>query len=144
MSDAYRFDIESQKWESLAPIEINGERRCVMAGNAVASEDGSILLLGGDTGETFSQAEKTNDKAEQAKLFESHPGFSSSIIRFDPVHQTYTVVGQMPHPSPVTTPCVVTKDGVILASGEARAGVRTPRVWRATLRPAQSEARGMP
>jgi hypothetical protein len=39
----------------------------------------------------------------------------------------------MPIPSPVTTPCVVWDGNVILAAGEARAGVRTPQVWKASI-----------
>ena len=131
LSDAYRYDIDSQSWRSLPPIEIGGQRRCVMAGNAVATDDGGILLLGGDSGETFAQAEKLQDKEQLAALFESHPGFSTSIIGFDPAHQTYTIAGQMPKPSPVTTPCIVMRNELIVVSGEARAGVRTPKVWRA-------------
>src|SRR5262249_51782903 len=91
------------------------------------------FLLGGDPGETFSKAERLHDPSELALLFESHPGFSSSIIRFDPMSQVYSLAGEMPQPSPVTTPYVVTRDDVILVSGEARAGVRTPRVGRPSL-----------
>jgi N-acetylneuraminic acid mutarotase len=107
---------------------------CVMAGTAIATPGGQILLLGGDTGETFSKAETLqNNKPEQIGVLEAHPGFSPRIIRFDPVRQDYKVVGSMPHPSPVTTPCVICGDKMILAAGEARAGVRTPKVWEAGL-----------
>jgi N-acetylneuraminic acid mutarotase len=118
----------------LPPIQISGKRICVMAGNALATTGGTILLLGGDTGETFSKAETLqNNKPEQIKVLEAHPGFSPRIIGFDPLKKEYKVVGSMPHPSPVTTPCVVSDDKMILAAGEARAGVRTPKVWEAGL-----------
>jgi sialidase-1 len=144
LSDAYRLDVISESWQSLPPILIDGSHRCIMAGNAVATDDGGILLLGGDAGETFAQAEKLQDKQELARLFESHPGFSTSVIRYDPARATYSVVGEMPHPSPVTTPCVVLRNEVILASGEARAGIRTPKVWRAMITSPDVQARGSP
>jgi N-acetylneuraminic acid mutarotase len=134
LSDAYQFDLARRSWKTLRPIEIDGKPRCVMAGNAVATSDGAILLLGGDSGEVFSCAEQLQDnKPEQMKLLESHPGFSKDIIRFDPIKLTCEVAGEMPQPSPVTTPCVAQDGSVILISGEARAGVRTPHVWRGVI-----------
>jgi N-acetylneuraminic acid mutarotase len=137
LSDAYCLDVRSQKWSRLPTIEIDGKPRCVMAGSAI-SVDGRILLLGGDTGENFSHAELLRNKGSQdelAKLMESHRGFSSSIIQFDPSTKAYSVIGRMPEPSPVTTPCGVWNDGVALISGEIRAGVRTPKAWLMKLHP---------
>jgi len=138
LRDAYRFDPRTNAWETLPSTP-----HCMMAGSAIASSDGKIILLGGDTGEAFAQAEqirraidRATDSSEQQALREklieasaNHPGFAGSIVEFDPIARSYKTIGSLPAPAPVTAPALLWDNNVVLLSGEIRAAVRSPKVW---------------
>jgi hypothetical protein len=118
----------------------------MMAGSAIASADGKIVLLGGDTGEAFMQAEqirfaidRATDSSEQQTFRErliaaskNHPGFAGTIVEFDPITRLYKTLGSLPAPAPVTAPALLWDNNIVLLSGEIRAAVRSPKVWLGT------------
>jgi N-acetylneuraminic acid mutarotase len=138
LTDAYRFDPGTNAWESLPSIP-----HCAMAGSAITLPSGKILLLGGDSGEAFIEAEKLRFAIESAadsqekeslreKLVEAsvnHPGFAATIIEFDPSTRTYRDLGALPKPAPVTAPALLWNNNILLLSGEIRAAVRSPKCW---------------
>jgi sialidase-1 len=138
LTDAYHFDPRTNRWESLPSIP-----RCAMAGSAITLPSGKILLLGGDSGEAFLQAEKlrfaidsaTDSQEKQslhAKLVEAsvkHPGFAGTIVEFDPSTRIYRDLGALPKPAPVTAPAMLWNSRILLLSGEIRAAVRSPNCW---------------
>jgi N-acetylneuraminic acid mutarotase len=154
LSDGFRFALATGRWEALPPIQPQGATapRCVMAGAAIVGAPGEILLLGGDPGGLFTTIEDlrhrigaTKDaeakkpvQAELEHLLDTHPGFTSDVLRFETSSRTYSrATFELPNPPPVTTtPCVASNGRLLLISGEIRPGVRTPRCW---VRDARSE-----
>ena len=138
----YRYDISQQKWESLTELPF-----VMSAGTGISTNDGRILLFGGDRGQAFQETEKLisqinaeDDPAKKAELirrkneFQSnHPGFSREILIYDINKVTWTHEGCMPYETPVTTTAIVWDDLIILPTGEIRAGVRTPVILRGKL-----------
>lgn len=117
------------------------------AGTGMATDTHSILLFGGDKGETFRKAEsliaaisleKDEVKKEELNqrkiaLQEGHPGFSNEVLRYNTLSDQWTVVGSAPFAVPVTTTIVRWGNAVLFASGEVRPGVRTPQILAAAL-----------
>ena len=118
----------------------------ISAGTGVAI-DHSVLLFGGDKGETFSRteqliaaisnatgsAERKKLEEEKARLQSSHPGFSREVMQYDLITGDITFIGAMPYESPVTTSAIRCGDHVFIPLGEVRAGIRTPYILKATI-----------
>jgi N-acetylneuraminic acid mutarotase len=146
LGDAYRYRVATGRWEALPAIRPEGASaggRCVMGGAAVAAGAHTMRLLGGDDGVMFTAleqirrqiaqagdgAERTGLEGKLREMLENHQGFSRDVVEYDAVSGRYSVVGVMPQPAPVTTPCVPWRGGLLMPSGEVRPGVRSPAVW---------------
>ncbi|MEZ5385214.1 MAG: hypothetical protein R3F13_06845 [Prosthecobacter sp.] len=97
-------------------------RVAVAAPNPAPVVDGNILIIGGDDGVNVNFEPKSE-----------HPGFPRSILFFDMKTQNWTTTGKVPF-SLVTTNTVHWKGKIVIPGGEARPGVRSPRVWSALLK----------
>lgn len=62
-----------------------------------------------------------------------HPGFSNEVCRYDTASGKLQCVATSPCPITVTTVAVPMSDGVIIASGEVKPGIRTPSLLRICL-----------
>ena len=136
-NDAWRFDFKKQQWEPLASLPYT-----LCAGTGAAYGNNAIYLFGGDRGETFHNTEEliaairsATDEVKKEELTraknilqESHPGFSHEILVYHPSDNSWSVAGQLPFDTPVTTTAIVWGNNVIIPSGEIRAGVRTAQI----------------
>jgi SSS family solute:Na+ symporter len=138
--DTWRFDPPTGDWTQLADMP---EPRVAAPGPAIPMGMSHLLIPGGDTGELFH---------EGLGLKDAHPGFSTSILAYHTVTDTWTSAGLLPvdhgpdpegNPeagtwAPVTTPVVEWNGQWIIPSGEIRPGVRTRHVLAAA--PADQKA----
>jgi len=136
------YDISANQWQEKAPLPY-----ALCAGTGIL-QDRHILLFGGDKGIVFNKAETliaaintTSDPVKKQemildknKLQSSHPGFSREIIAYDIDQDTWLVAGQLPYETPVTTTAVKWGNGILIPSGEIRAGVRTPKILKLKIR----------
>jgi cyclically-permuted mutarotase family protein len=134
---AYQFDISNNQWQEKQPLP-----HSVSAGTGIAVDKNSILLFGGDKGETFSKEERisvaisqeTNEEKkkeltkQKIELLQSHPGFTNDVLLYNAVTDTWKKINPLSVYSPVTTTVVKWGDDIVIPSGEIRAGVRTPGV----------------
>ncbi|MDO8538974.1 MAG: hypothetical protein Q7S40_00925 [Opitutaceae bacterium] len=125
-------------WKRLADLP---EPRAAAPSPVPFDQMGRLLVLGGDDGRL---ADKVNE------LRDAHPGFTAGILAYDALADTWTQAGELTkapgedpvrHPNrsrwpPVTTPVVPWYGGYVIASGEIRPAVRTPRVLMVTPVPA--------
>ncbi len=95
---------------------------CVMAGPAVALGQSHIFVLGGSDGEYFGRADELKD---------DHPGFFKNALAYHTITDTWIEAGPLPA-NHVTTTAVKWNDSIIIATGEVRPRVRSPKVYRAT------------
>jgi N-acetylneuraminate epimerase len=133
----YQFAIKDNQWTQKQSLPYK-----VSAGTAIATGSNHILLFGGDKGETFSREERLsamirNEKEEQKNkdlvkekiaLLEAHPGFTSEVLSYNTITDTWEKTNPLPSGSPVTTTAVKWGDAIIIPGGEIRAGVRTPKI----------------
>jgi N-acetylneuraminate epimerase len=59
---------------------------------------------------------------------EKHPGFSKTILAYDPQLDCWSEAGETPAPR-ATVPCVEWRGMFVIPSGEVQPGVRSPEVW---------------
>jgi N-acetylneuraminate epimerase len=133
----YQFDIKDNHWRKKQSLPYS-----VSAGTGIAIGSNHILLVGGDKGETFSKEEKLSaairtEKDEQKNkelikekiaLLEAHAGFTSEVMLYNTITDTWEKTNPLPSGSPVTTTAIKWDDDIIIPSGEIKAGVRTPRI----------------
>jgi len=93
--------------------------QCVMAGPAGAVGQSHIFVFGGDTGRLASQT-------DAMKL--DHPGFPQKIFAYHTITDTWIEAGRPPA-NQVTTPAVRWGKAIVVASGEVKPRVRTPKIW---------------
>lgn len=141
ISDLYAsvlfYDLNKKKW-----IEKQSLPYTLSAGTGLAFGNHSILIFGGDKGETFhktevliaainqekNEAKKQQLMDEKAKLQASHPGFSDLVMEYNTCKNEWKTEGKIPFAVPATTTAVWWDGVIIIPSGEIRAGVRSPDI----------------
>ena len=136
-SSVYAFDLKKNEWEEKKSLPY-----ALSAGTSIASGTNTILLFGGDKGDTFLQTEMliaaTNAERDELKkqeltrqknkLQKSHPGFATEVLAYNTIKDEWKLVGKIPIVTPVTTTAVKWQNRVFIPSGEIKAGVRTPQI----------------
>jgi N-acetylneuraminate epimerase len=139
----YSYDLKNAQWQEKKSLPYS-----LSAGTGVATGAKSILLFGGDKGETFHKAETLiaaiNEEKDPAKREElnrqkievqaMHPGFSKEVLLYNTVTDEWSVRGHIPFDVPATTTAFKWGDCVMIPSGEIKAGVRTPRILAGKLK----------
>lgn len=111
LRDAYRYT-PGQGWKHIADLP----RISVAAPSPAPATNGTLLVLGGDTG-----AQVNTPPTE-------HKGFPRDVLAYDVKADAWRVVGEVPF-SLVTTTAVEWNGRIVIPGGEAKPGVRSPRVW---------------
>ncbi len=141
-SSVFEFNLTKNQWAEKKSLPYT-----LSAGTGMATGTHSILLFGGDKGETFHKvemliaainAEKDELKKQQLvqqknKLQMSHPGFCKEVLCYSIITDEWTVVDSIPFDTPVTTVAFKWGNEVLIPSGEIKAGVRSPYILSAKL-----------
>lgn len=115
LRDAWRFDLGHSMWERRADLPF---ATVAAPSPAVVTKSGNVMILGGDDGSRVGFQPP-----------EQHPGFSETALIYSPATDQWTADTAL-SVSRVTVPLVETNEGIVLASGEVRPGVRSPEVWQ--------------
>lgn len=144
----FAFNIKKQIWESHANISDGENTTNFSAGAGVAVGNHSIVIVGGDNGETFhkietylSQIVQTNSPEKKAKLAAeknllntNHNGFYKGILLYDTLTNSWSKIGELPFLAHVTTTAAMWNDKIVLSNGEIKPGIRTPDVMLGTIK----------
>lgn len=142
-SNTWAYSVNNNNWQEKPPLPYS-----LSAGTGMQTDEHTILLFGGDKGTVFNKVEtliaaiqKEQDPEkkqaltlEKNKLQSTHPGFSREILRFDLKKEIWSIAGQLPFETPVTTTAVKGKYSILIPSGEIKAGVRTPDILSLKIR----------
>jgi cyclically-permuted mutarotase family protein len=134
--EVYAYNIDQNKWKLKAPLPY-----ALSASTGIAITN-SILIFGGDRGETFHRTERliaeinaAGQAAEKARLNQqktvlqsTHPGFSREVLEYHASTNEWKIIDTIPFEAPVTTTAFRWQDDIIIPGGEIKAGVRTPRI----------------
>lgn len=114
LRDVRRYTPSTGTWRACADAP-----RPIMAGAGIGWGRRSLLVLSGDDGALFAQTDTLRD---------THPGFPLEAFMYDTVADVWASAGAIPS-NQVSTVAVRWGDGILLATGEIRPRVRTPKVW---------------
>ena len=109
LHDLWEYSPSTRVWRRRSDLP-----RAAMAGTAIGYGQSHILLLGGDDGTYFHQADQLKD---------DHPGFPKEAWVYHTITDTWHSAGQMPC-NQVTTIPITWDDRIVIASGEIRPRVR--------------------
>lgn len=138
------YDVATNNWEEKKSMPY-----ALSAGTGIMQDEKNILVFGGDKGIVFNKTETLiaaikaeTDTVKKQKLLEEknklqsqHLGFSKEVLMYSIEHDTWETIGTVPFDTPVTTTAVKSKSGVIIPSGEIKAGVRSPKILAAKVQP---------
>lgn len=141
-NSVFEFDLSKKQWTEKKSLPYT-----LSAGTGMATGTHSILLFGGDKGETFHKveiliaainAEKDDLKKQQLiqqknQLQISHPGFCKDVLCYNTITGEWNVVDSIPFSTPVTTVACKWGNDVLIPSGEIKAGIRSPYILSAKL-----------
>ncbi len=111
LRDAYRYS-PATGWKRLADLP----RVSVAAPSPAPVIDGRILIFGGDDG------------SQVALSPTEHRGFPRDTLAYRVAENTWSRAGEVPF-SLVTTALTTWREQIVVPGGEARPGLRSPRVW---------------
>ena len=136
-ANMYAYDLATDQWavKHSLPYQI-----CAGTGGVINSK--MFVVFGGDRGTIFHQVEKLivsinteQDTKIKSTLIEqknalqaNHPGFSKEVLVYDPLKDTWKIIGEIPFETPVTTTAVKWGDCFFIPSGEVRAGIRSSTI----------------
>lgn len=127
--EGYAFDFQQNLWTKVAPLPYS-----LSAGTCIAIDSQRLLLVSGDKGDTFLKVETLRqakaDTAQISQYLRHHPGFIPNVWLYDTSHNKWHLLASMPTQGQVTTTAVLWEDDVYIPSGEIKAGVRTPAIWK--------------
>ena len=112
LEDAWKFS-SSEGWQRLPDLP----RVSVAAPTPIPMINGRLWVVGGDDGALVDFQPK-----------DKHPGFPRDILSYDLSGNKWSRAGEVPF-SLVTTSAVVWHGRIVIPGGEARPGVRSPKVW---------------
>ena len=144
----FAFNVKKQIWESRANLSDGKNTTNFSAGAGVAVGNHSIVIVGGDTGETFhkietylsqiaqtdSPEEKARLAAEKNKLNTNHDGFYKGMLLYNTLTNTWSKIGDLPFLAHVTTTATLWNGEIVLSNGEIKPGIRTPDVMLGTIK----------
>jgi len=133
LKDAYQY-IPGTGWKQIMSLP---DAVTAAPSPAYTAGDDQLLIFGGDDGKLAANAASLNEK---------HPGFSTRILSYHAITNTWEVSGEIftnrksdaiAHPNnsiwaPVTTTLTVWKGNIVISGGEVRPATRTPNVLMAT------------
>lgn len=114
LKDVYEYSPSTQKWRVRADAP-----QSVMAGTGIGWGQSHIFVLGGADGSLWDDAPTLKD---------NHPGFPKEAFVYHTITDTWSSAGETPA-NHVTTVAVVWDSKIIIASGEVRPRVRSPKIW---------------
>lgn len=114
LNDVWEYTPKSGKWRQRADAP-----RSFMAGTGIGYGQSHVFILSGADGSLFARSDELKD---------DHPGFPREALAYHTITDTWTSAGTIPQ-NQVTTIPVWWDDRIIIASGEIRPRVRTPRIW---------------
>jgi len=130
----FRFRPSEGKWEQLQDMEVP------LAVSAAAPIGAShIVLVGGDSGETFNKVELAfqamqtgNENARQLRdsLWINHSGFNSELKIYNTVTDAWFDAGDWEGTPVAVAPAVVWEDEVVVPGGEIKPATRTPQLYK--------------
>ena len=144
-SDVWEYLPLYDQWVRKNDIEIRGEKRTIMGAGCIQYGSGHILVFGGDDGkelferDRISQAIKNETdpqkrselEAQLREAFTSHAGFSSEILAYHAITDSWAVLGCGKTPFPVVTTALHDQRGdILLCLGENHPGQRTTEVMK--------------
>ena len=138
--EGFAYDIKKHIWQPRQPLPGAG----LSAGTGLAVGSTYLLVVSGDDGSTFRQVEKLNQQltaspgsdtllAQRSRLLNGHPGFGRQVLFYNTITDRWTHLEDFPGDGQVTTTALRWGHEIYLPSGEIKAGVRTPDIWRGTL-----------
>ena len=119
LTDTWEYSPATKQWRQRADVPT-----CVMAGTGIDVGQSHIFILGGADGSNFFRGNELKD---------NHPGFPKQAWAYHTITDTWTSAGTIPA-NHVTTIAVRWKDDIIVPSGEIRPRVRSPKIWRVTVK----------
>jgi solute:Na+ symporter, SSS family len=161
LTDSYKYDPKEKTWTRLADVSVGSDQPlCVMAGIGTSVGVSHVFVFGGADGLRFLEVEALNAQievlkkeaadnngtapdelaelqAEHRRFHEEHTGFSSDVLAYHTITNTWTKMGEAKKPFPVTTGAVewdLSLDGdkeqayLVIPTGESSPGIRSTEV----------------
>ena len=149
----YRYNLGTQKWSPIAPIDPPGfDPIAVCGGTAIEYGKHGILVFGGRGSQNLAWilkiirarqvAKELGDSKEHQRLdsivydyftkTEFH--FNNRILAYNTLADKWTVLGNHRFVPVTNTNAVYWDDKIILASGERQPGIRTPEIFSVVVR----------
>ncbi|MGB0579581.1 MAG: sodium:solute symporter family transporter, partial [Limisphaerales bacterium] len=114
LNDVWEFNPKSGQWRERKEMPAGR-----MAGTAIAYGQSHVFVLGGADGSLWAKAPELADK---------HPGFPKEALMYHTITDTWISAGAIPA-NHVTTVPVRWGKRLVIASGEVRPRVRSPKIW---------------
>ncbi|MGV4530136.1 sodium:solute symporter family transporter [Ornithobacterium rhinotracheale] len=125
------YNYNKNQWVKKQNIQIEQKDFPLAVASAGAVGASSIVIVGGDHGDTFHQVEKAIQQENTTlrdSLWQNHKGFNNKVLVYNTITDAWFAMKQdLKNPTAVTG-TVSDKQSLYVMGGEERAGVRSPYI----------------
>lgn len=142
-TDGYKYDFESDTWEKVADISVNGKLLTVAGGNSIKLNEKEMLVMGGVNKEFFDNAVKNLNSLQGRALadfrdyyFRADPyefNFNPYILIYNADSNTWRSIGETPFDPNAGAALMLNGNKIYSINGEIKAGVRTDKMFVGTI-----------
>lgn len=140
LTDGYVYDIQNNKWDKVANVEVDNKAISVYGGNSIKLNEDEMLVIGGFNKEVYDWAVsnlgslKDQELADfKAKYFGADVAdfkWNNQILVYNAKTNTWRSIGQIPFNAPCGEGLVYSGDNIISINGEVKPGVRSNRIYQ--------------
>jgi cyclically-permuted mutarotase family protein len=155
-TDGLKYNTKTRSWSKIADIKPgNGKKYSLHGGSGIPIGTHHMLFVGGVNKKIFQEAwmrersyaralamgDSALSKGLEAEIheyFNQDPAwyqFNEDVLVYHTITDTWAVVGTYPFPAPAGAPAVKVQDHWYMINGELKPGVRSPKVYRGSIRP---------
>lgn len=146
--DAHVFDVHTNEWKQLQDVRMgDGSVRCLSGASSVSVGLNHILVFSGADSKDHREFRAAQNQYRDSKtsaaqdsmrkalneITDTHSGFSSEVLAYHTLTDTWIKVGDFPGAAPVATQAFWWQDDIIIPGGEIAPAMRSPTIWKANL-----------
>ena len=138
-TDGYKYNISQNKWEKVAPVNINGKEISLYGASSIKINDDEMLVIGGFDKTVYDNAVKnlTTLKDEQLEKFRDiyfrldpyQYNWNKEILIYNSKSDSWKTIGKVPFDAPCGAGLIKDDSSIVLINGEIKPGVRTNSIY---------------
>ncbi|EFF41189.1 cyclically-permuted mutarotase family protein [Mycoplasmopsis alligatoris] len=142
-TDGYAYDLDKKVWNKVGDVDVEGQKLLLLGANSIKISDTKMMIIGGFNYDLWNDANKQLSTLKDQALADykkiyfgaevSWYGWNKKILIYDSLTDKWSSIGEIPFDAPCGHALVALNENVYSINGEIKPGVRTNRMYKASV-----------